>query len=448
MFKSIFVPWHQTLVVAILIASAALPRSAAAQDPEAPPALFRDMAPATAAAADLPPNEDPTVARSRFVELRADVLTSRVVDPTADMPETAPVTLDLFDDVRVVLLKDQVERLDDSTMSWTGYVEGDENPTAAIIISRDSDGIDSLTGNVVVGGTLFQLRSVGGAVHEIREIDQDKFPDEAEPTAPELPLLGEAAPEADEALDEPPTDDGGEITVLVLFTARVEREVRDIESKIRLAVLETNQSYVASGIRQRIRLVHSQKVDYTESGNVFTGRERLRIRGDGKLDIAHTLRDQHAADVVSLWIARGNACGVAYIMEEVRPDFSPFGFSVVREDCATGYYSFGHELGHIMGARHDRVVDPTDGRPFQFNHGFFRTQPTDASCVPWRTIMGYNDGCDDVNVRCTRQKFWSNADRSYCGDRTGVNRGHPAAADNRETLNLTARTVAGFRPRG
>ncbi|NTV27825.1 MAG: hypothetical protein HGA93_03990, partial [Methanothrix sp.] len=34
-------------------------------------------------------------------------------------------------------------------------------------------------------------------------------------------------------------------------------------------------------------------------------------------------------------------------------------------DCAVGNYSFGHEIGHLQGARHDWYVDSTPGH----NHG-------------------------------------------------------------------------------
>ena len=32
-------------------------------------------------------------------------------------------------------------------------------------------------------------------------------------------------------------------------------------------------------------------------------------------------------------------------------------FSVTGQSCATGYYSFGHEISHNFGCRHDRGAD-------------------------------------------------------------------------------------------
>jgi peptidyl-Asp metalloendopeptidase len=416
---------------------------AMAEDPAPPPSLFRPIDAADERLADFPSEDGPTVARWRFVELRGDVLTDRILDPTADVPDSAAVRLDLFDDLQVDLQKDAVERLDGGKVAWTGHAEGDESDTAVFIISRAPDGSNTLTGNLVVEGTLFQVRTAGGRIHAIREIDQERFPEELPPSAPELPSLEEAPP-TDPGLDVP-EDGPAEIEVLVLYTKAAKAAVTDIETEILLAVTETNQSYEASGILQRIRLVGSEEIDYTESGDLEKDRNRLQKAGDGQLDAAHPLRESHKADLVNLWVNSGAFCGIAYIMEQVRPDFAAYGFSVVRRDCATGYYSFGHELGHNMGARHDRVADPTDGSPFPFNHGFFRPQPTDKDCLPWRTVMGYDRGCSKAGTSCRRQKIWSNPERKYCGDPTGIAGAESTAADNHRTLNLTAATVASFR---
>ena len=49
-------------------------------------------------------------------------------------------------------------------------------------------------------------------------------------------------------------------------------------------------------------------------------------------------------------------------------------FAIVDYDCATGYYSFGHELGHLQGARHDPNNDPTS-TPFAYGHGYQDPKP-------------------------------------------------------------------------
>jgi hypothetical protein len=166
----------------------------------------------------------------------------------------------------------------------------------------------------------------------------------------------------------------------------------------------------------------------------------LKLFTDGYMDNVHTLRNTYKADLVSLFVANGGAyCGMAYIMTTVATTFASNAFSVVDKDCATGYYSFGHEMGHNMGARHDRYVDGTDNSPYKYNHGYY------YSPGKWRTVMAYNDGCSAAGVSCTRIAYWSNPNKFYNGVAMGVSSTSASAADNRTTLNNTAYTVANFR---
>jgi hypothetical protein len=138
-------------------------------------------------------------------------------------------------------------------------------------------------------------------------------------------------------------------------------------------------------------------------------------------------------------------------MTTVSATFAPNAFSIAARHCAVGNYSFAHELGHNMGARHDWYVDDAQNSPFQYNKGYVN--------VPgqWRTIMAYNNECQDRGGSCTRLQYWSNPDVQYGGEAMGVPAGtsvsckkndlnHPRCdADNRQTLNNTAYTVANFR---
>ena len=45
-----------------------------------------------------------------------------------------------------------------------------------------------------------------------------------------------------------------------------------------------------------------------------------------------------------------------------------------------------HEIGHLIGARHDQALDDSV-MPFAFGHGFVNGKV-------WRTMMSYKDSCD------------------------------------------------------
>ena len=65
------------------------------------------------------------------------------------------------------------------------------------------------------------------------------------------------------------------------------------------------------------------------------------------------------------------------------PGFASSAFSVVERGCATGYYSFGHELGHNMGLNHARE-DSVGTGAYSYSYGYKWTG--------YRTVMAYAPG--------------------------------------------------------
>jgi hypothetical protein len=228
------------------------------------------------------------------------------------------------------------------------------------------------------------------------------------------------------------------IDVLVVYTAAAAAASSNILAEIQLAVDETNQSYANSGIIQRVRLVHAAQVNYTETGKSDRDLARLQNPSDGHLDELHSMRDAYGADLVSLWVENLDACGIGYLMTNVSTSFERNAFSVIARNCATGYYSFGHEMGHNMGANHDRYADSRKGA-YSYSHGY-----VDISGM-WRTVMAYNNECNDQKISCTRIPYWSNPSVNYQGNPTGISQTDPDSANNVLTLNNTAYTVANFR---
>ena len=90
-------------------------------------------------------------------------------------------------------------------------------------------------------------------------------------------------------------------------------------------------------------------------------------------------RKSEKADLVALIINKSDYCGLA---DQIMAT-SATAFAVVYYDCATDYYSFAHELGHLMGARHIEQDDPGT-TPFPYGHGLRH----DVSPA-WRTVMAY-----------------------------------------------------------
>lgn len=130
-----------------------------------------------------------------------------------------------------------------------------------------------------------------------------------------------------------------------------------VESRIELAILESNLAFGNSGIPGRFRLAHAfliNDINFDETAYTFDFLlGKVKYASDGFFDEIHQKRTEHGGDVVSFWVDNGTSCGRGYVGTPVSASSA---FSVVNWVCATGYYSFAHEIMHNMGARHDRVT--------------------------------------------------------------------------------------------
>ncbi|MBN1975861.1 MAG: hypothetical protein JW918_00540 [Anaerolineae bacterium] len=374
---------------------------------------------------------DPAVVRSRPVTV--DFSLVGAPDALGDARSGADtLTLNFFPDAVFVAALDRVDIGPAGGFSWIGHLQG-VALSQVILVVRDG----MMVGNVTAPGVFYRVRYAGDGVHLVQQADWAAFPPEAEPipvTPPEGAVDGGAGALA--------ADDGSIVDVLVVYTddvlASYGGDTGAVESMIHLAVSETNAGYANSGIDQRLYLVHAAMVPYDESSfNWSLTLNRLRYHGDGYFDDVTEpgtgLRDTYCADEVVLVVMAGGYCGIGYLMSPAGPWFESYAFAVVSRGCATGYYSFAHELGHNMGAHHDRANASGQGA-FDYSYGY---QAPDRA---FRTVMAYNcaGGCPRVN-------YWSNPDVWYGGQPMGVVYTSPESADNRLTLNNTALAVANFR---
>jgi len=423
--------WIAGLALGSALAAAAA-GMAGAQELPAPDPLF--------AAAEQPDQDlvkrlmEPQVVRLGF-----GTADPRLIAGPEDPAGADAVLLNLFDDVRILALRSRFERRGRASWSWFGQPANDREGSVILVANNGR-----LTGFVQGRAGVFDIVSLDGDERSaIREIDQSGYGPEEPPEQPPGPAGDGGA--VNGAVAGPALapllicGDLDFIDVLVVYTADADAAPGDILGEIQAGIDDANQSYENSGIVQRLRLVGAEEVDYVESGDTVLDRDRLRAPGDGFMDGVHARRDALGADLVSLWAESGNWCGYAYIMNPVGVAFEDRGFNAVKRSCAVGNHTFAHELGHNMSARHDRYVDSTDGSPYDYNHGLVNVAER------WRTIMSYNDECDDAGTSCERLQYWSNPDLTYGGDPLGIAEGDADAADNRKTLNNTRTTVQQFR---
>ena len=192
-----------------------------------------------------------------------------------------------------------------------------------------------------------------------------------------------------------------------------------------LSIEEANESFRRSGIDHvKLRLVHAYQTDYVEEGTHFDHVWRFADKGDGYMDEVHPLRDKYKADVAVLIVDDPQGCGLA---TRVFADADE-AFAVVHHECAATTYSLAHEVGHLIGARHDLKLDQIM-TPFPYGHGY-------VNGTKWRDIMSYKESCGG----CPRLPVWSNPLIKVKGEPAGT-----AELDNARVIAEHAARVAAFR---
>ena len=386
------------------------------------PALFADVAAAPPAADG---SDSSAVARSRFVQVDVGLLFDANGNQR-DKQSLPEITLNLFPDATFT---GEVIRTEKDAMStnWYGKLKGKKGYFYLVV----ADG--AFIAHVASPEGVYEVSYADKDKYKAVQIDQSKFIDH-DPEATFDPP-GDVLTQGDLG---PAADSAATIDIMVVYTddaKTAEGGTAPMKARIALAVYETNVSYANDNVTTRLRLVHVEEYAYVETGSLNTDLTRLRNTTDAYFTTVHSLRNTYGADMVGLIVENGGAyCGLASAIMATEAN----AFQVTDRGCATGYYSFGHEFGHLQGARHDTYVDNSI-TPYAYGHGYAHRGSTTAQ--RWRTIMAYNDYCSVVGYNCTRLQWWSNPTKVWQGAPMGV----VNVSENYRVLNNTAFTVANFR---
>ncbi len=326
---------------------------------------------------------------------------------------------------------------------WYGAVEG--IPGAEVVAAR-VDGAVSMSVMLPDGRTFAISAGAGG--HVVEELRASELPGcgaaevHAAPPGAAAGAGDTGLPAVSQGSLEPSTT----IDVLVLYTRAAELALggsAGAEARIAMSVAATNAAYESSGVRQRLRLVHSAPVDgYSEPDALGDSLDHLTATGDRRMDHVHRLRDDHGADQVSLITAPASpdSCGIAWVPTQPQwmSAFAPYAFSVVAARCTGSPQVFAHELAHNQGARHDpataRSQGTTDAQidalPAPFSSGYIA--PDDA----FHTIMAYGSSCG----WCSSINRYSNPELRVDGIPAG-----DARSDVHGTLNATYHAAVAWR---
>ena len=381
----------------------------------------------------------------------------------ATSKEAARVSVKLSDKTVLTIVRTSVDIRKDMCI-WRGAVEGTDAPATIMWWPGGK-----MAGTVQHQGRIYSIRHMGGEMHAVVEMAEDKMPQEHAPMPERMrndpnvrddPLRNEG----DASIMRPVTkgmrppkslqgdkgkkkqqtalatkDKAGAkakgakagpddivIDVIVAYTKKAAANYADVKRElVDLSIEEANESFRMSNLGHvKLRLVQTYQTDYVEEGTHFDHVWRFADKGDGVMEEIHALRDKHRADVAILIVDDPKGCGLA---TRVYADAEE-AFAVVHHECAATSYTVAHEIGHLIGARHNLAFDKIMA-PFPYGHGY-------VNGTKWRDIMSYKESCGG----CPRVPVWSSPNVQVKGEPAGT-----PQLDNARVIAEQAARVAAFR---
>jgi uncharacterized protein (TIGR03382 family) len=301
-------------------------------------------------------------------------------------------------------------------------------------VERPYPGVVSVRGHAPGGETLFLFRSPatttgilqdGAAQYRLQQTDGVwTWIDARLLPPPHRPAADDIAPHVDSDQTRPVSKAvarAGEtaIDLIVLYTPGYAGDhggAIGVRAKAAEAIAYTHAAFAESGLAPAYRVVYMQEYAVNESDQSFSD-NLAQIESDPAVA---QLRDSYGADLVSL-LRRvpvstgtlGGVCGLAHLYRGPAANSDRLAYSVVATGSPCGVRTFAHELGHNMGAAHERGGLGSAGGA---------NQPWKPYAYAWRcggftSVMHY---------------------QSLSGDREGLFFSNPALSKNGESCGSTA----------
>jgi hypothetical protein len=248
------------------------------------------------------------------------------------------------------------------------------------------------------------------------------------------------------------------IDLLILYTTSAREwaeqnfQLQSIETAVAQAMNLSQQALDLSNQAIKLRLVRVRETTYVEEGTPsdVTLRRLSARAGDtanwgipsgsyGLIDEAHTLRDQHGADLVALLANVTDTGGIAWVLNS-HSGSPTIGFSVnnIRQTHFT--YTLIHEIGHNMGNLHGRTQSSQPAsklgglNPYSVG---YRWNATNGN--GYVTVMHYESS------GFARTPYFSSATAQVDGVSIGSAGQDSTSADNQRSMRNIRRVLAANR---
>jgi len=287
-----------------------------------------------------------------------------------------------FDNQNYTVSNDSILQRGHQNFSWFGSNTNGDGYIIISVLGNDVQGvirkgIDSY--RIVTSAA--NLRKV------IVKIDQSQYPQEL-CTFPKVNKQQSynVDQNADKGYLKKALDTGCPLRALIMYTPAAEADLAadgtmtsNIINEIYNTVEEMNRSFINSEITNysAVEIALIQEWNYTE--NVDMAVDLNSFKND---NYVKSLRETYDADFCML-IGEDSefydGCGIANTLQATYNT----AFGVVANNCMKTFYTFAHELGHLLGTHHN-VTSADTAPPKAYAHGYIHFPGL------WRTIMSYN----------------------------------------------------------
>ncbi len=305
--------------------------------------------------------------KRRFAKFNFDYFRDMVVTPYAKGDKNPVLEMNFFNNEKPVVAKTKAYEFKDGYYHWEGTVDAKFYSQAFFVVNKNGG-----FGHLQVDDRILSFHPIAidkEVIMLIEEMDQNKFPScESESETKGDPTSVHKQAQAQ----------GGYVIDLLFvypqpFTGLCENSFWNLifpngilELFTSFLTDELDIKYRQEGVIHQISFRgHSLCSDYDPVGrNLNFDMARLRSLGTISRE-----RDRVNADAVCMITTRGDFCGKAGSPWVLNAGAAERAHMIVRNSCAISNHSLAHEMGHLLGLKHERADFPVlQGNPCQFGY--------------------------------------------------------------------------------
>jgi hypothetical protein len=248
------------------------------------------------------------------------------------------------------------------------------------------------------------------------------------------------------------------ITILPVYGPAMAKvhDVAQITAQTLSAQALVNKAFSVSKIDAKVEYLTPVLIPEITTDDLYVAIKQLQTTKNQDTPMYMALdkaRDNAKADIVALLFQDSSPSQDGVVgMGTTIPEPASYDASDLTKACFACQMgdpvAMAHELGHLLGGKHDRVTMPWDAslKPeYDYARGYISENDT------FITIMGYEGAINNVNghaIPLLQIPAFSSADSIWQGEKLGIPEGLADAADNATYFRQTIPVIASYRGDG